>query len=307
MLKRAAYFVAFLAVLMTAGVVLERTSSPFFQGCINQNEDFNIQPTAKENPTTFGVVVAIYIHCSGRFIDRHDASITALATIIIAAFTFTLWQSTEKLWRAGEKQLRHAELEAQRARVNRLRDVEQLQEQMNIARQNADAAGQQARTAEAALTQLERPYLFIFNVSRLKVDTLTEEGIILTVTYSVANYGKIPAIIKYAQAILAVGIDPPLPSLLPDNHTLRATPIFAAGEARHEIEAGYVWLGGSEFDEDGDTIPSIPDGSTLYLWVIITYRGPFTDQHETRACWIYNEITGRFIGPWGGPEYSGQK
>ena len=172
----------------------------------------------------------------------------------------------------------------------------------------AAAATRQAKVAEDSLIKLERPYLFIFKVSELEVDEMDEEtGLLLSVTYSVANYGKIPAIIKYAQAILAIGTDPPLPDRLPDSHSLIASPIFAASEVRHEIAARYVWIGGSEFDEYGGIIPSIPDGKTLFLWVIVTYRGPFTDQHETRVCWIYNESTGQFVGPWGGPEYSGQK
>jgi hypothetical protein len=234
------------------------------------------------------------------FVEAHNGAFTALATIAIAGFTLTLKWSTDKLWLAGERQFEHAREQA-------VQELARIREQMKIAQQSADAASRQAKVAEAALSQLERPYVFIFNVSRLKVQELEEsDDVWLSVTYSVANYGKIPAIIKYAQAVLAVGIDPPFPSLLPDSHTLRATPIFAAGESRHEIETGYAWFGGSEFDEDGSTIPSIPNGSTLYLWVIITYRGPFTDQHETRACWIYNDSTGRF-SPWGGPEYSGQR
>ncbi len=207
------------------------------------------------------------------FVETYSGAFTALATIAIAWFTLTLKRSTDKLWEAGESQLRHAETEA-------VRDDVRLQEQMSIARQNADAAIQQARTAEAALTQLERPYIFIFNISGLELNELTEEGIILTATYSVANYGKTPAIIKYAQAVLAIGVDPPFPDRLPANHTLVTSPILAAGELRPANEIGYVWTGGSEFDEDGATIPSIPNGYTLYLWVIVTYRGPFTDQHE---------------------------
>jgi hypothetical protein len=191
-----------------------------------------------------------------------------------------------------------------------------IRDSLDDAKQAADAAAEaaaaatrQAKVAEDSLNKLERPYIFIFNLSRLDVDEMDEDadGVLLSVTYSVANYGKIPAIIKYAQAILAVGEEPPLPDRLPESRTLVAAPIFAAGEARHEIAQRYVWLGGSEFDEDGATIPSIPTGSVLFLWIIITYRGPFTDQHETRACWIYNENTGRFNGPWGTQEYSGEK
>ena len=45
----------------------------------------------------------------GKFIDASGAAITALATIAIAAFTWTLKKATDRLWDAGEKQLRHIE------------------------------------------------------------------------------------------------------------------------------------------------------------------------------------------------------
>ncbi|BAB53685.1 mlr8038 [Mesorhizobium japonicum MAFF 303099] len=35
------------------------------------------------------------------FVDKYDGLITALATLAIGAFTYTLWKSTDKLWRAG--------------------------------------------------------------------------------------------------------------------------------------------------------------------------------------------------------------
>lgn len=37
-------------------------------------------------------------------VDKNDGLITALATIVIAAFTATLWKSTDKLWRAGREE-----------------------------------------------------------------------------------------------------------------------------------------------------------------------------------------------------------
>ena len=36
-------------------------------------------------------------------------AISAIATIAVAAFTLTLWRSTDKLWRAGERQLKIAQ------------------------------------------------------------------------------------------------------------------------------------------------------------------------------------------------------
>jgi len=58
--------------------------------------------------------------------------------------------------------------------------------------------------------------------------------------------------------------------------------------------------------EYGEDYPALGDND-LFFWVILCYRGPFTDQHETRMCWRYDEATNRFTGPFGGAEFSGEK
>lgn len=50
-------------------------------------------------------LAAYYLVRTRRTIDENDGLITALATIVIAAFTGTLWQSTRNLWLAGERQM----------------------------------------------------------------------------------------------------------------------------------------------------------------------------------------------------------
>src|ERR1700730_11936488 len=42
---------------------------------------------------------------TAQFLDKMGGAITALATIAIAIFTFTLKRATDKLWDAGERQL----------------------------------------------------------------------------------------------------------------------------------------------------------------------------------------------------------
>lgn len=96
MLKQAALFLAFFIFLVAAFVIGERSFSPVFQCCIDQNKNTNAGATTKENPATFGTVASSYIRCSGEFIESHNGGITALATLVIAAFTGTLWISTSK-------------------------------------------------------------------------------------------------------------------------------------------------------------------------------------------------------------------
>jgi hypothetical protein len=81
---------------MAIFLVVERTSSPFFQSCINDQQNAKSNSATKEQPASYGTILTSYVNCSGRFIEGHSVGITALATIIIAAFTCTLWIATSQ-------------------------------------------------------------------------------------------------------------------------------------------------------------------------------------------------------------------
>jgi hypothetical protein len=86
MSKQIAFLLAIFVVLCALFVVAERTFSASFQHCI----------AAGENSAAFGVSVDSYIRCTVRIVKGYEAAITALATIVIAAFTGTLWWATSK-------------------------------------------------------------------------------------------------------------------------------------------------------------------------------------------------------------------
>ena len=96
MLKQAAYFLISIVVLLALFVAIERTSSPFFQSCITDQQETKSDTASKENPSSDGTILTRYVNCSGRFIEGHGVGITALATVIIAAFTCTLWIATSQ-------------------------------------------------------------------------------------------------------------------------------------------------------------------------------------------------------------------
>ena len=79
------FLIFLLAVLIIVAVFVfgEWLLSPTFYQCISEGTSNN------------GVIRA-YAGCSGEFIETHYGAITALATIIIAAFTATLWYATNK-------------------------------------------------------------------------------------------------------------------------------------------------------------------------------------------------------------------
>ncbi len=105
---------------------------------------------------------------------------------------------------------------------------------------------------------------------------------------------------------LSVFPEPLSPARLEVHHPLIAAPILAPGEVRTRIEETLRWDGGIIRDEWGASYPAL-GADELWFWAIICYRGPFTDQHETRICLRYDGATGWFTGPFGGPEHSGEK
>lgn len=178
------------------------------------------------------------------------------------------------------------------------RDVKRSVE---AAEKSAAAATKQADDSNRALTHIERPYIFVFDISRLKKEYVEGYDVDedddfqyfdLKVTYSVANYGKIPAVINCVYASISVN-DQPLDGLAFDyDHPLATSPILAAEEIRSGIEQNVSWAD-TETDEQGYAVPKFGD-QNVYFMITIEYSGPFTSGHETSDCWIYDKRTGRF-------------
>jgi hypothetical protein len=182
-----------------------------------------------------------------------------------------------------------------------------IRESLDDAKVVSLAATRQARVAEDTLNKIERPYLFVFNVSRLKVDRWEDaegDGVRLCVTYSVANYGKLPAVIEDMQVSLSVFTEPLSPANFDFNHPLAISAVLVPGEPRNDLDEGLEW---NDFgsDEYGNDVPNF-GSNDLFFWVVIRYRGTFSGGHVTRACWRYDERTGRLVEFNGGPEHNSQ-
>jgi hypothetical protein len=146
-------------------------------------------------------------------IARYNKWLT-IFTAILAISTVGLGFATVGLYFVSQRQLRHAEIESRRARAWRLRDQGRIVEQFEIARKNADAAKdsadaavRQAKIAETSLTQLERPYIFIWGIrspipSMLFTSTTGPNDVPKLVrdsahfNYSVSNGGKLAGVIE---------------------------------------------------------------------------------------------------------------
>ena len=92
MLRSASVFVVSIIILLAAFYVAERYLSPVFQGCMEKHQAADSNRIADDDITGRGIsLVDNGIRCSGEFVEANSAAITALAAILAAAFTATLW------------------------------------------------------------------------------------------------------------------------------------------------------------------------------------------------------------------------
>lgn len=180
----------------------------------------------------------------------------------------------------------------------------------------ASAANKQAKVAEESFAKLERPYVFVFDVKEFDFDI---DRARFFVEYSVANYGKMPAIIEGAYIGFAFSdkAEPPLPTLMGDDHSLMTAPILQVGEKREKIRE-YVPIGmttgefqidvtmNDPFEKTGGEGPvfDVPAGSDVFFRAVVEYRGPSTAGHSTGALWLANYPGAGQLAQRGGEEYN---
>jgi hypothetical protein len=82
--------------LVLAALGLIGTFSSSYQKCTSdeeRNHSQNKQSNLDENISS-AIQIPVFWLCEGKFIDENNGTLTALATIAIAAFTLTLWRAT---------------------------------------------------------------------------------------------------------------------------------------------------------------------------------------------------------------------
>ncbi len=80
-------------------LVLVATITTSFQQCVADRE----HSYAKEDSSGYVENAASFIVCEGAVIDANSALLTAIATVLIAAFTLTLYEATNKQGRLTQK------------------------------------------------------------------------------------------------------------------------------------------------------------------------------------------------------------
>jgi hypothetical protein len=169
------------------------------------------------------------------------------------------------------------------------------------------ATARSARIAERAITELERPYLFVLDYNWLLTEKGTD-GIKCGLIYSVANGGKLPAIIKAVKFGLKFGQSIPSLNDEPPVHDLLTAPLIEGGKQRQVIQ-GFTDEGGDpahECEIRGGTalIPAIAfKAGRVIAKISIEYDGPITAGHTTTASWEWHPVKYAFT-QYGGPEHN---
>jgi hypothetical protein len=138
-----------LTVLSITGVVIaalwrvELAYSPIHSHASNYN---HYQTNYEQNTSDyFAGIFRVVFWSLIDAIERHHDAWLVLETLALAAFTFTLWRSTNRLWLTSQEHARHME-----------RSVEAAEAAAKAAQSSAVAARRSADTFPA----IERAYLF---------------------------------------------------------------------------------------------------------------------------------------------------
>lgn len=251
-------------------------------------------------------VVHLALHEIGAALDAYNGLMTAIATIFIAWFTFSLRRSTDKLWDAGERQIALArETSASQGRDMQASIAEALRAAtaMENVAQGIDLSVKATQTSVATLRERTAMQMRAY-VSVLINNGLYQErdkNLKFDVRPQVINTGHTPAhkLTYWATAEI-------LPFPLPEDFT------FPEGE--DSLKAGFV-LGPHQTIIANATVPDFVDDAEVavikggrerrvYVWGIVFYEDAFGEPRHTRFChnifWINGPngelVTGNYTG-----------
>ena len=156
----------------------------------------------------------------------------------------------------------------------------------------ADAAAKAARVAEKALFDLERPYVFVHGMHG--VEALPQDEYRPRIVYDVSNHGKLAAKIDTVSIACGPGKNGSLPPLrMQDRHCLLERPILSVDEQRTRIVhdlSGENFISRSDAGAPSAIAYDVDDG--VVFQVLIEYRGPAGQSHETGQVWKYDRESG---------------
>jgi hypothetical protein len=259
--KRAARIVGYCVFAVLAIEIVSFLSG--FHGYICDYD----KATNQNKCSAYGVVPFLFIEVFN-FFNNYGIAVNTLATVAIAAFTATLWQSTKRLSEDSRKQIRVA-----------LKGVIATLKAAKAAEDSVDIA-------KTALRDTERAFVYLKNIDihfERSPTTMGANGPVeghivnFTVTPNWANSGKTPARrIRLNFNMEAFGPELPDKFDFPDSRKPRHGVL---GPNTEMLTTGIV-IRGDEFYRLAQ------DKSTVLIWGWIDYDDVFPDtkRHRTEFC-----------------------
>jgi hypothetical protein len=228
-----------------------------------------------------------------QILDKAGVAVTALATIFIAAFTFTLKAATDRLWKAGDEQLKFV-------RESAIEQAANTEASLAISDKAAAAAERSAKVAEDALFVAQRPYIFVTIAQfreQLNPNTFNYTGpeVWPWIDFQLENHGRTAA------SIIEICADSACVAKLPAGPVYREqtkyyTPHLVGADKIAAV--GYVFktpIDGKVMNDIAITPGLAKNARRLFAFGYVKYRDIFDYTNTVGFCWRYNRALMAFI------------
>ena len=209
-----------------------------------------------------------------KFLEEHNGAISAISTVLVAAFTYTLWRATTKLWRSS---LRHSQhLESSLAEASRSASA---MESVAKSLETTSAINREIANRQKVVTELQsRAYLSIVFIGVVPQNRQT--GYRYEPRFGMVNNGHTPAYdvsFRINADVCPVPLPADFPFSLPDAEPARSVSII--GPQQNKIMSAPL-----PRTYSGEEEQSIKNGVTqrIYVWGIVTYRDAFQIERSVR-------------------------
>jgi hypothetical protein len=199
----------------------------------------------------------LWIHqilaAGGDTLNRYSAAITAIGTLAIAAFTFTLWCSTNRLWKTSEKQ-------------------------MAFVRQSADAALLTAQVSKAAIRAIITVKNFTGSISvagdiveGYSVPSVKGYG----VTANIENVGNSHAVCTCVTSCRLLDVNEELGVFDPPQDALQQAIVGPGGKIAPPMPVGI---------DIATSMRIWREEARFFYYCRVNYRDIFNEPHHVECC-----------------------
>jgi hypothetical protein len=217
----------------------------------------------------------------GRFLEDHSGAISAISTVFVAAFTYTLWRATTKLWKSSQRHAEHLEsslAQAGRSATAMEQVAESLVQTADSGKESTRIGGEIAERQRVVSELQSRAYLSVIVASIVPQNRAT--GYRFEPRMGLVNNGNTPAYnVSFRTAADVCPFPLPADFAFPLPDQLPSRSITIIGPRLNKILSAVVPRLYSEEEER-----AIRDGvaQRLYIWGVVTYTDAFNIERFVR-------------------------